>query len=165
MECWKLFFVLIYILILGCSRETANELFNKGEAATHQVTTYPRAESNLTRFLRIYPDDPRVDVALQALARVLMNQERNKEAIARYNELIRRFPNSRYATQAQFMIGYIYDQAKNYEQARIAYRKVIERYPESDLVDDSEKSIENLGKPLEAWIFPESSSVSTTQIP
>ena len=155
--------ICVGLWISGCSRESADELFSKGEAAAHQMATYPEAESNLARFLRHYPDDPRADVALQALARVLMNQERGKEAIARYEELIRRFPDSRYVAQAQFMIGYIYDQGGSYEQARAAYQQVIERYPNSDLVDDATKSIENLGKPLETWIFPDSPPADTTQ--
>ena len=68
-------------------------------------------------------------------------------------ELIRRFPKSRYSDQAQFMIGYTYDQQGLLDKAREAYQKVIDNFPDSELVDDAKISIANLGKPPEAW-FP-----------
>ena len=146
-------------LAQGCSRQSADELFSKGEAATHQETSYPQAETYLSTFLAEYPDDPRVDLTLQALARVLLNQHKTEKAIGRYDELIRRFPKSRYSDQAQFMIGYTYDQQGLLEKAREAYQKVIDNFPGSELVDDAKVSIANLGKPPEAW-FPTDSTES-----
>jgi len=147
------------LLGLGCGVESADELFFKGERATHEVASYPQAEQYLIKFLDHYPDDPRTDVALQALARVLMNEKKNDAAIARYEELIRRFPDSRYNAQSQFMVAYIYDHIQNYEQARTAYLKVIQNYPDSDLEDDAKISIQNMGKSPEKWLFPDSMEV------
>jgi TolA-binding protein len=151
--------MVLFGLIQGCSSQSADELFSKGEAATHLETSYPEAEQYLATFLDEYPDDPRVDLALQALARVLLNQHKTEKAIERYEELIRRFPKSRYSDQAQFMIGYTFDQQGLMEKARAAYQKVINNFPGSDLVDDAKISIANLGKPPEAW-FPADSSAS-----
>ena len=139
--------------VQGCSKESADDLFSKGEVATHDESSYPQAETYLSIFLDEYPDDPRVDLALQALARVLLNQHKTEQAINRYEELIRRFPKSRYSDQAQFMIGYTYDQQGLLDKAREAYQKVIDNFPDSELVDDAKISIANLGKPPEAW-FP-----------
>ena len=160
----KLFLTLVCAVLLGvgCSQpESADNLFTKGEAATHRVSTYSQAEAHLSAFLTHYPNDSRADVALQALARILQSQGRSAEAIARYEELIRRFPDSRYADQAQFMIGYIHDQNGNYDQARLAYQKVLDRYAKSELVDDAKISIANLGKSLEDWLVPDSSAVGS----
>lgn len=154
---WLVVLVCIFVGTQNCSRESADELFSKGEEATHQEATYPQAEASLKAFLEHYPDDPRADLALQALARVLSSQHKHDEAISRYEELVRRFPDSRYADQAQFMIGYTYDQNGRYSEARKAYQTVIDRFPNSDLVDDAEVSIANLGKPPEAW-FPADST-------
>ena len=162
---WPMRLVCMALLVLGCSRESADELFTKGEVATHQVSSYPEAEVHLKKFLKGYPDDARADVALQALARVLLSQGKAEEAIARYEELLRRFSDSRYVDQAQFMIGYIYDQNGDYEKARAAYQKVIDLYPQSELIDDSRVSIANLGRPLETWIPYDSSRVDTKQGP
>ena len=143
---WLLQRVVLVVMLgvsIGCSGESADEMFSKGEHATHDVTTYDEAVLHLTSFMKQYPDDPRADVALQALARVYQAQSRSAEAIKAYKELIHRFPKSRYADQAQFMIGYIHDLGGNREEAVKAYREVIARFPTSGLADDA-----RVGPPL-----------------
>lgn len=149
-------FLLVCVLgvVYGCMGPSADDLFKQGEEATHHVDQFPVAEAKLAEFLDRFPTDPRADIALQALARVLMNQDKGDAAIARYERLIQQFPDSRYCPQAQFMIGYIYDQAGKVDQARLAYQKVIESYPQSDLADDAQISIQNMGKAPELWLFP-----------
>lgn len=148
--------VLICLLALvGCGGESADTLFAEGEKATHDIHSYDQAVSKLSEFLERFPNDSRADVALQALARVLMNQNKHPEAIARYESLIKQFPDSRFCAQAQFMIAYIYDQDGEFENAKMAYQKVIENYPDSELVDDAKISIQNMGKTPESWLFPE----------
>ena len=124
MNRFQMFSVCLMLLFsaYGCGEKSADELFKEGEHATHDMASYPIAEKKLSEFLELFPDDPRADVALQALARVLMNQGKNKEAIARYETLIERFPKSRYCPQAQFMIGYIYDQSGDQAKAKVAYK-------------------------------------------
>ena len=147
-----LFFLLLFVACEG-QKQSADLLFQEGEQATHNTMSYPVAEVKLAEFLERFPDDPRAEVALQALARVLMNQQKHQEAIARYETLIARFPQSRYCVQAQFMIGYIHDQLGDYKQARLAYQQVIDTYPNSELADDAEFSIANLGKTPEQWLL------------
>ncbi len=148
-------------VLLGCARESADELFSKGEAATHKEASYPQAEALLKEFLDVYPDDPRADLVLHALARVLLNRHKFDEAIVSYETLVRRFPESRYADQAQFMVGYAYDLQGKYERAREAYQKVIDKFPDSELNDDAAISIRNLGKPPEQWFPVDSTSTAT----
>ena len=145
--------VLVAAILISCSGESADELFLRGEKATHKAADYADAEEALSKFLGRFSDDRRADVALQALARVYLTQRKDLEALQRYEELVRRFPESRFAPQAQFMVGYVFDQRGQIDEAREAYKKVIDRYPKSDLVDDAKVSIVNLGKPPEAW-FP-----------
>jgi TolA-binding protein len=151
-------FLGLAVLWQGCQGKSADSLFVEGEQATHDMASYPVAEAKLSEFIEQYPDDPRADVALQALARVLMNQKKNKEAIDRYETLITDFPQSRYCAQAQFMIGYIYDQLGDEDQAKKAYQKLIDTYPKSELVDDAKISIQNMGKTPGQWLFPKSVS-------
>ena len=147
-------------LLVGCARESADELFSKGEAAAHKQATYPQAEVHLKKFLDLYPDDPRADLALHGLARVLLNRHKFDEAIGTYESLVLRFPESRYADQAQFMIGYAYDLQGKFEKAREAYQKVIDMFPGSELNDDAAISIRNLGKPPEDWFPVDSTSAA-----
>jgi TolA-binding protein len=156
-------FLLFIAVFLGCSGKSGDELFAEGEKATHDIHTYADAEAKLGEFLDRFPNDSRADVALQALARVLMNQKKNDDAVGRYESLIQKFPESRFCAQAQFMIAYIYDQDGQYDKARVAYQKVIENYPKSELSDDAEISIKNMGKTPETWLFPETASQDTSQ--
>ena len=150
---FRFLFLLALLLACGQQEQSADLLFQEGEQATHDMVSYPIAEVKLAKFLDRFPDDPRAEIALQALARVLMNQQKHQEAIARYETLIARFPQSRYCAQAQFMIGYIYDQLGDYKQARLAYQQVIDTYPDSELADDADFSIANLGKTPEQWLL------------
>ena len=72
-----LLFVALMVLGYGCQGKSADSLFKEGEHATHDMASYPVAEAKLSEFLELFPQDPRADVALQALARVLMNQQKN----------------------------------------------------------------------------------------
>jgi TolA-binding protein len=149
--------VLLFV-VASCSGESADDLFEKGEHATHDVKTYSEAVKHLSAFLEGYPDDPRADVAMQAIARVYQAQGSSDIAIATYKDLVTRFPKSRYADQAQFMVGYIYDLSGDREAAVKAYEAVIANFPESSLADDARISIKNINKPLEAWIGSEGKS-------
>ena len=153
-------FVCVAMVVSGCTKESAEELFTRGEAAAHKESTYPVAEKDLAAFLAGYPEDPRADTALHILARVQLSQGKYEPAVSRYGELVSRFPKSRYADQAQFMVGFTLDQQGKFDEARTAYQKVIDLYPNSDLADDARVSIANLGKPPEAWFPPESASTS-----
>ena len=66
-----------------------------------------------------------------------------------YEELLRQYPESEYAAQAQFMIGFIYSEELDSEEpARIAFQKVIDDYPENDLVESAKWMLENMGKDM-----------------
>ncbi|MFT5366491.1 MAG: TolA-binding protein [Candidatus Latescibacterota bacterium] len=155
---FKYAFFIFALAVVGCSGKSGDVLFAEGEKATHDIHTYDVAEAKLSEFLDRFPNDSRADIALQALARVLMNQNKHAAAIARYESLIQHFPDSRFCAQAQFMIAYIYDQDGEYEKAKVAYQKVIENYAQSELADDAQISIQNMGKTPETWLFPETVS-------
>ena len=150
--------IVCLLLMMACAGESADDLFSKGERATHDVHTFDEAIRYLTAFLAGYGDDPRADVAMQALARVYQAQGKSEIAIKTYQDLITKFPKSRYADQAQFMIGYIHDFAGDKASAIKAYEAVITRFPGSGLADDAKISIANINKPLEAWIASEEST-------
>ena len=62
------------------------------------------------------------------------NRGKYWSARRRYNKVIRKFKRSRYADNAQFMIGETYAVKRRYEIAVEAYHKVTERYPASELL-------------------------------
>ena len=54
-----------------------------------------------------------------------------------FRELIKRFPKSQNADNAQFWVGEIYYREKWYEKAIVEYQKVIENYPKGNKVKSS----------------------------
>ena len=59
------------------------------------------------------------------------------ESIQTFQELIKRYPLSKNADNAQFWIGEIYYREKWYEKAILEYQKVIEKYPEGNKAKDA----------------------------
>ena len=63
------------------------------------------------------------------------------------NQLLEQYPQSKWAPMSLLMLGsFVYEDILNdTAQAHMAYQKLIDNYPESNLVDDAQKSIEFLG--------------------
>jgi TolA-binding protein len=138
----------------ACGRESADELFAKGTAvAKGDTTSFALAEKSLLKFIERYPKDQRCDDALWWLGWIAQNRGNPREAIARYEELIGKYPDGELSHKAQFLIGFIYEEMlSDYPRAREAYQKVIDRYPASSLVEQAKFSIQHLGKRPEEWI-------------
>jgi len=144
---------LVLMVMLACSKQSADELFEQGMAAASDSSTFAHAERLLSRLLKQYPEDERCDEAMMHLATIAQNRGNGEEAVRLYEELIAEYPGSDRAYQAQFMMGYVYEEMLgDHEKAKAAYRKVVENYPDSDLADDAKLSMQNVGKPPEEWI-------------
>jgi peptidyl-prolyl cis-trans isomerase C len=65
--------------------------------------------------------------------------------LAGYNMVVERYPQSEFAPQAQFMIGFIYsEEKKDYDSAEAAFKKLIADYPKSELAGSAEWMLENM---------------------
>lgn len=85
-------------------------------------------------------------------AKELFDQAQNAEDAAErvrlYQEIVDRYGDSKYGAQAQFMIGFIYAEDLGMkEQARVAFKRVIDRYSSSELVDSARYMLENMDSP------------------
>lgn len=111
----------------------------------------------LRRLVDRFPGSSLADDALFMLGQIAQNRGRHEEAIARYQELLRKYPDSEHAYKAQFIIGFIYSEnLHDYTMARRAFKKLLEDYPDCDLAPSAEWMLENMGKPLESLdIFKE----------
>lgn len=70
-------------------------------------------------------------------AKQAFDQGNSEEARKGFEELIKRYPKSDNADNAQFWIGEIYYREKWYEKAILEYQKVIENYPQGNKVPAS----------------------------
>jgi TolA-binding protein len=79
-------------------------------------------------------------------AKKLQEQSSYKEAIAAYQDFVKRFPKSQEAPQCQFMVGYLYaNHMNNNDMARKAYEDFIQKFPENELVKDAQWELDHLG--------------------
>ena len=88
---------------------------------------------------------PNIANSPEELFQAAMDSRDSNQRIGIYQELIKRSPDSKYASQAQFMIGFIYsEELKDYTRAEEALKAVIEKYPGSELVDSARWMLENM---------------------
>lgn len=67
-------------------------------------------------------------------------------ALTTFQQLVNDFPDSQYADDAQYYIGYIYEKKLGccyYIQALLEYQKLIDNYPDSSYADDAQLGIGN----------------------
>ncbi|MCX5800368.1 MAG: peptidyl-prolyl cis-trans isomerase [Candidatus Eisenbacteria bacterium] len=129
----------------GLSGERVNamrsELFQ--EIKTKFPAEYLIEDSSVAASKNVSP--PGVANTPEELFQAAMDSKASGQRIGIYEELLRKFPESKYAAQAQFMIGFIYsEELKDYAKAEAAFRVVTEKYPESELVDSAKWMIKNM---------------------
>ena len=82
--------------------------------------------------------------------------------IDNYRLVVDNYPDSEFAPQSLFMIGFIYSEQKNdYDKAEAAFRELQSKYPNSELVDSAQWMLENMRtgevpdfNPLEGGTLP-----------
>jgi len=104
-------------------------------------------------------EKPKTEEELYTVAQEAMNKGNSQEALKYYQQILEDFPQSSNNYKAQFMIGYVYsEQLKDTLKAREAYQKVIEQYPDCDLVGSARWMMENTGERSLDFIFGEKDS-------
>lgn len=105
------------------------------------------------KFADSYSKDSLAPVYLYRAASLQMNRDKNEDAIALLDMIIKDHHDFVKLPEAYFLKAFIYDDhIKNINKAHDAYTKFIQKFPESDLVDDAQISIKNLGKTPEQII-------------
>jgi len=142
----------------------------------YMAQKYPDAVSSAQRFLTIHPgnkDAPYASYLIamsyyQQIEDVTRDQKITQQASDSFNELIRRYPQSRYATDARLKldlindhlagkemeIGRFYQRSGNWLASTIRFREVIDKYQTTSHTPEAlERLVEsylNLGLPQEA---------------
>lgn len=87
-------------------------------------------------------------------ANELMSQEEWDEAEKNFQNILDKYPDGKFASNAMFMVGFINaNYTNNFDKAREYYGKFLEKYPDHDLADDAEYEIEHLGKSIDDLPF------------
>ena len=107
----------------------------------------PKVAEKYCQFVKQNPNDTSVVKWLFHAMEINLMLKDSKKSIEIGNQLLEQYPQSRWAPQTLLTLGsFVYnDQLKDTAQAHIMFQRLINEYPDSDLVDDAQKSIEYLG--------------------
>jgi tetratricopeptide (TPR) repeat protein len=145
----KFLFILIFIVLtlVGCSKPSAEEMFNKASDA-QKAEQYDAAIASFQELINAYPDSARSPEALYAIGTIYQNHKHSfHQAIQSFRLLLEKYPDHATAANASFLIGFIYNnELKNVDSARIAYENFLKRYPVNPLSESVQFELNNLGK-------------------
>jgi TolA-binding protein len=143
----KLLFVGMVFALVGCSKPSAEQMYNKG-ADAQKAEQYDTAIASYLELIKAYPDSARTPEAYYAVGTIYQNNKKSyHQAIDIFRQLENTYPSHATASSASFLIGFIYNNdLKNIDSARIAYEDFMKRYPTNQLVTSAQFEITNLGK-------------------
>jgi peptidyl-prolyl cis-trans isomerase C len=101
--------------------------------------------------LGVKMDDAAIDAAVNAKkSAVEMFRDAGEvpaveERLKAYREVLASYPESEYAPQALFMVGFVEsEEKKDYDQAELAFKELIAKYPNSELASSAQWMLANM---------------------
>lgn len=146
---------LLFLLGVGCQ----NAASEAEQWAALETQTEPSIElaERYWRFAQTFPRSPNAPKAALKSARLLDANGLTRQAIDRYAEVERAFPQGAEAAQACFLVGFAYANAlRDTAAARQAFERFLARYPESELAPSARFELATLGKSLDEAFNPDS---------
>ena len=146
-------FIIITNFVLGCDVSKPEVLLSQARSAASSPGGLVKAAGLFEEFLQQYPEHNLAPIALKESAAVAQQRGSFLDALDIYNRLMSEFPTSEHCDEAQFMVAFIYEEyLQDYSQAREAYKLLIERYPDSELVASARHLLPHVGRNPEDWI-------------
>ena len=126
-------------------KKAEKTLFNEDQ--TMNVEKAPQVAEQYCKFVEQNPNDTSADMWLYHAIEINVMLKNAEKSSKLCDQLLKRYPKSKWAPMGLFLMGsYVYnDQLNDTAQAHRYFQKLIDEYPESELVDDAKKSIEYLG--------------------
>ena len=111
-----------------------------------------RCIKSYEKYYRKYPRGRQADEALYATAKLYKNlygySRRSSdlnEAMGRFGRVVKRFPKSRFADDAQYQLGEIYRRyKKDLDRAYVEYFKVVMDFPHGDMKPRAQKRLQEI---------------------
>jgi tol-pal system protein YbgF len=107
------------------------------------------------------PPSPAADASPEqifAAAMASFQAEEHGQAVLEWNELTKRFPEDPLASNAQYWIGEAYYRQRDFPQALVEFRKVIDGYPKSSQVPETllkiglcHRALKDAARARETW--------------
>lgn len=126
-------------------KEAESTLFNADQSLNEAVA--PQVAEKYCRFVKQNPNDSLADEWLYHAMEINVLLKEADKSKALCEQLLKQYPQSSWSPVSLFLLAnYIYEgQLNDTASAHATYQRLIDTYPESDLVDDARQSIEYLG--------------------
>ncbi|MFA6261409.1 MAG: tetratricopeptide repeat protein [Bacteroidia bacterium] len=124
-----------------------------------------KLKKSYLEFAEKYPDDELAPEFMFKAAQRCNVMAQHLEAIELFNRIMEKYPNHHISEEALFLQGYIYENSLHDEaQATRVYTDFIKKYPKSELTEDAQLALQNMGKTPEE-IFESFKEKDTVQTP
>jgi tetratricopeptide (TPR) repeat protein len=154
----QLFFLLIFFFSPSAGLSAEEEKISvdaklQMDLADHffQEGDYYRAITEYKRFLFFFPHNIRTEEAQWKIGRSYFNGMKWDEAIAANDNLIKKFPSTRYKADAMLLTGLCFKEKKEYSQARFFFGKAKEEAADAPTADEAQWQIAATYLKEEKW--------------
>jgi tetratricopeptide (TPR) repeat protein len=105
-----------------------------GAAGLFTAEKYPEAKTQFDRFRKDYRDSPYASQAMFGAAACLHAQGQTNEAVAAYNDIVKRFPGDNAGFRAKLALARLYEGQNKLSQARDLYEELLRAFGNSSSV-------------------------------
>lgn len=100
----------------------------------------------------------------EELWNLAQNSSDSFERLRNYNEIVEKFPDSKYAAQAMFMVGFVNaEELKDFVAADRAFTRVLNEFPDSEVAESAKYMLETMNKPDPEFADPNESGEGDTE--
>lgn len=156
----KILYCLLGIALLaGCGHKASREEQIKNIEEMEQNFSYNVLDTDTlmpVEMIRLYrqfytqfADDSLAPVYMERTANMCITLGRQDEAVALFDSIINFYPGYEDLPLCYFFKGFAFENAEQYDSAKVAYTYFIENYPDHYLAAGAKASLEHLGQPLE----------------
>jgi TolA-binding protein len=158
------------LLLIGCSKPTAEEYFAQAKEAEARARgsadsargvgavqgLFVPALELYGKVLSEYPGHGLAEASLFNTATICSNDTHDFErAVEAYKQYASLYPGSGRTPLAMFLVGYLYNnQLHNLDSASIAYKRFLEKYPDHEMAASAQFELNTLGKSPEELLPP-----------
>ncbi|MCF8306417.1 MAG: outer membrane protein assembly factor BamD [Ignavibacteriales bacterium] len=147
-------FFLMVLIISACGGKPDTDYYNNAT----KLLKDGKYEESLTEFEALLQAHPESEFACNAkfeIAKLYQGKvvktsgpyESGKKSVDYFEKVYTDHPDNPLAPQALFMAGFIYaNELNDLNRAKDNYELFLLKYPQSDLADDAEMELQNLGK-------------------
>jgi len=147
----KLIFVLLVAVLASCNspKEKSVQLIKALESkdSAYNDDAIERLKAAYLDFVDNYPDDDSSPEYLLRSAQYATALDDSKEAISLLDKIAEKYPKSAQAEKALFLKGFtLENNLQQFDEAKNVYEEFLKKYPNSELKEDAQTAIINLGK-------------------